>query len=638
MGCLNCRSTHTKCGEELDSCFNCLDKSLKCLFLSLSKETKQKIFERNELKRLASTNTANTSFSFKLENPGFNRLQLSRQNSAMTRLKFKNTKTVPALKGLRGHIKLATVHQIIPVIKVVLGTDTESHSVCGELYEASGTLRNNSLTYVYDIINESTSSLVVFYSVMYRAFYTVLNEITKSDRKLGSSHRSISKMRQLGIAYKIKGLDLAARGIEYLNTKFKGFKFVRVIKALIYYSLAAFCASFISDSSFSIVSTFVNGVINITTIKVFMQRINQVLAQGNLTPARYEYAVKTRELMMSINARKLSTIKYIYVPNYNLQVLREFSQQLGRLKALLFLHFSPRAAYDLQQLENIINRQVLQNRKLTESYNSSNISSYNIGQVFQVLQNFIKSYPSEATFLNERLSCVAPVDRMCYVSWYAASVILDSVFQESAFLFSASFFAAFQQIHGFGARVLEGLVRLLAQVLNPPAYAQAYEIVTYLSRVTSFLRIRYRLIETSLTVLSPYPGDGTAFESVRYRSRKLKSLKEVQIVSFTNQLILRENYFSHEESLLPELLELTHPYHVHWDAGVQVSSKYKYDVQNNPGVFRRLDKYGLFDEVDYRPQVREFGATKQVNGDAGEVLERYIDDRKKILSSALQQV
>ncbi|GMM37997.1 hypothetical protein DASC09_053220 [Saccharomycopsis crataegensis] len=47
LGCFNCKRRRLKCGEELDSCFNCLDKGIRCSYLDLTPEQKQKVIDAN---------------------------------------------------------------------------------------------------------------------------------------------------------------------------------------------------------------------------------------------------------------------------------------------------------------------------------------------------------------------------------------------------------------------------------------------------------------------------------------------------------------------------------------------------------------------------------------------------------------
>ncbi|GMM36149.1 hypothetical protein DASC09_034740 [Saccharomycopsis crataegensis] len=48
FGCQNCKKRRIKCGEELDSCFNCQDRNFRCSFLDLTEEEKEKIVANNQ--------------------------------------------------------------------------------------------------------------------------------------------------------------------------------------------------------------------------------------------------------------------------------------------------------------------------------------------------------------------------------------------------------------------------------------------------------------------------------------------------------------------------------------------------------------------------------------------------------------
>lgn len=689
LGCLNCRQRRIKCGEELDSCYNCLDRNLRCTFLDLTPAEKQLIIDQHkddvpvsktqfldnndkELKLLS--NDAGLFFSVEkvlLGSPAAVNSEVKGVVGLFGQLDFDytSTETSPELdfgKEARGSrlpgSELVSVQFSVQKISRKRYSELFDKcyicSCCGEDDVRIGFFKNEMMYWYLDMNIEGCRSELLYYTMILRAAQLVAQALRKD---------TPAQLKRAMLEYKLKGLQLAQGVIADLNRpsfNTDAIKLYRALKNLAYYLSVTFASTFFAEESPLVSATFMDGFILTGTLGMFKKTIENYSTKLPPQLALRDDMVFTLKLLGWIGMFHARNINFIFIPNYNLAPLVELRAQLTHL--ILALESSnwscrPLSLKHARDLIGVIDRGVLQNRPFLENYDDEAVCTFSPQYMFDLLKIFYGNQPSEMVWMDGKMDRMTPAETLIYMFWYGAGVILDNIFPEALYLFLSKF-SGMLNFSGYGTGLLNRLRWKLANIADPAAKEFLTRTMAYISRTTSFLSYRMTLYWRNLRVFDIFPSNPAIgdFECIRYDSRKVH-LQEIQIPYFAKSPILKENYPITQRPLTPNpgdryagIRPNRKENYLYCDIGfdinVNVDENYEkvqeafaacgYDLSRLPIEYMDFNEFGLIKNIDYRPNLNNYTENFFGNSSTKEVehnLSNYLPDRQKLLQIKIEK-
>lgn len=576
----------------------------------------------------------------------------------------------PKTSPLSGHVYEPTIFPVIKVTKLRYQDMFSTYHlqlVCGEDDPRMGLFKNEMFFWYHDMSVEGKRSILAFHSAIARASFTILTEFSKPFLEIKHTEKQIDFVKKQGIFSKLVGLKLAQRTIERLNSQqqLSDITYYKIVKNIVYYSCLAFTLAFFAEDNLRTVPIFVDGFISTATVHQLVDRVSLIADKyPDKSSLEYDDILFTTKLLQWCGVFHSKNINSIFIPNYPLTIVQEFQDEVVDLISIISennLPLNGKAFAELKDLRQLLGDIVLNNKDLLEKHNDSLICAYEPSEIFKVVKAYFSKHPCLVVFLEEKASSMNAVETLIYIFWYASGVVLDSFLPETLFLFSTKF-SGIINYNGFSMQLIDSLFSKLASTFststNPKAaeiHERLYRKTVYITRLVSWLKYRMTLYLRNLKIRNLYPDD-PRFDQIRFKSRKIKSIKESAISTVRNTIIRYENYPVNDPNYVDpqdsgSLLRQwpTNKDNVMFcdrgfDINVNVDENYQlvqqqlalvsYQLDKLPIEYIKLNKFGLIKNVDYRPNLNNSAENYFGDSDfrSNEInLHNFLPDRAMIL-------
>lgn len=346
----------------------------------------------------------------------------------------------------------------------------------------------------------------------------------------------------------------------------------------------------------------------------------------------------------------INNTKLLFLPSYNLSPLFEFYEETLKFKDFLMsnnerFQINKKILQGLNTLLDFIKYQIIENFKLLNSYNEKFVTTYNITLVYEILKTFFDSLPIQFIIFNDTYKCFTEIEQLIFIHWYTTCALLDSIFPETQYFFLVCFQGGSNSC-GFTSATIGDILNNFKQKIlisnNNNDYHSRYinkyllKKLIYLVRIESFLTFRYFSFNKQLEFDDLIPktdhlnnniADSTISLTIdtgytfdRFKSRKPKFIREVQVKSFMNEVIKKENYFTDIRKTNPntKFENLHNIKFAPLNENANVSSNYgkqeiinvrnNFNLNNTP-IYLLIThpSNGLLMDLDYRPRDSKVG-------------------------------
>lgn len=500
----------------------------------------------NENENEDSTSYANATEIGKTEKAMYN------GKASDNRSKQRRNHSVPT--PLPNHTKSPTPFKLYKVTRNHLMYEAlQDDTLCrvsGEDESLYAAYRRGLENWYQSLIDHSAVSEIAFHQDMTLCGNIILHQKSRPLYKTPGTAKIKELLGKIIISNKVAGLKSAQVVIDKLNSpnNMTNKDYLTAVHNIIAYSVVNAGVSIMNEIDYKSLLFFLNGFISTSMLKQLVQRFGQSLAEEKAKNSAAYYRYRYLGLTFPfIHSFFLKNATMLYVPSYNFCILKEFHEDLLEFKDAMLTQrtcmLEKSINLELTEIDSFLSHYIFHNKKLLDSYDNTYFADFKPPMVYPIISHFVSKFSSTAVNIQFRYKSISTIERILCMYWMVLASVLDNVFPETIFLFNFKFSGAVR-FCGFDISFVHSIFHDLEseyKLKDPELYDFLYRKTIYLTRMQSFFSYRWRIYDRNIQALQIYP-DTPLFEKVRYQSRKLNFVDEVQITSLKYDVVKPENY------------------------------------------------------------------------------------------------
>lgn len=236
----------------------------------------------------------------------------------------------------------------------------------------------------------------------------------------------------------------------------------------------------------------------------------------------YDHSTEESPLTRFISLSSMQVLRFLFVPSYSCDVLKEILQTLKSMDTLIEETADKGLIRQYEKIVELLEDD-LDPKNIKTNYTPHHVSAYSPSFIFLIFRKFYQLIPSEAFTID---SSSLPTHKVFYSYFYMIGRVFDNLFPESRY---------FTQFRFIGpSSVYPYRNEDLFAGLSP----QLTELANYSTRLLAFFSRRYALFNKYMKIETPFPS---SLAANRCKSRKIK-VDEVFVTNFKS-IVLRQHHY-----------------------------------------------------------------------------------------------
>lgn len=462
------------------------------------------------------------------------------------------------------------------------------------LYGEEDTYNRDFVLSLYEAVTVlSKNQLLLFLSALSYATATIYNQASKKYFHQEESMTNQLNFKTFLLKYnqncREKVNDMSQSLVERLNTlkKLNDRDCYFTVTLAISHTLTSVNSTLLLNCDYKYFYDSLNEYLTTVLAKPVYESFKWSMDRASPNDKIYKYLTLLDQKITFIHVYCLRCITSIHIPNYNFNVLIELYDSFMEFGEILTVKNVKDTTLlwklnnQFKELKNYSNEDIFKNTSLLSDYAGKDfVLDYKPEELSKVLKDFLQIVPSEVPNIAFTYKSLTVLERVFYLYWVAHIRVLNNIFHETSYLFLTNFFGNLTT-WGNNLDVFQLILRdieVTFKFTNYQLYDFLYRKVVYLARLIFFFSYRTALYSRNVEVFEPFPNNAK-FEKLRFKSRKLRSVKETQIQSFKKAAIKFENYPVNDANYTPASIDLFNPGHN--SELVNLNLKFSYNAAND---------------------------------------------------------